>query len=116
MKKNEKIAEEIIRRNLYHDWNGYFAFMDGRSNNCGYCNCPPRRKVIKMVVDEVYKVTNKFMKEKKKYDCGNEGCGECEICEYLDFLEYTEAVGKPSGTIIERHEKNDKYLYEKYGI
>ena len=26
-------------------------------------------------------------------DCGEEGCGECEVCRYLDHLEHASMVG-----------------------
>lgn len=45
----------------------------------------------------------------KVFDCFNEGCGECEICEYLDFLDKASSTA-PDGSTIEYNEKLDDYI------
>lgn len=37
-------------------------------------------------------------------DCDGDGCGECDVCEYLDFIEYAEAVAPPGSRIIRDRE------------
>jgi hypothetical protein len=32
-------------------------------------------------------------------DCGEEGCGECDVCKYLAFLEWAESVATDDMTI-----------------
>ena len=52
------------------------------------------------------------MRKKKVFDCGEEGCGECEVCKHLDFLDWAYSVA-PAGSTIERKPEIDKYLKEK---
>ena len=47
-------------------------------------------------------------------DCGPDGCGECDVCRYLDFLEWAGAVGKPDGSTIQRNEPLEAYLRTTY--
>lgn len=50
----------------------------------------------------------------EKFDCVDEGCGDCEICKYLEFLDWASSVA-PLGSTIQRNEKLDNYLLKKYG-
>ena len=52
---------------------------------------------------------------KSNFDCLGEGCGECEVCKYLSFLDWASEVA-PSGSTIERNPKIEKYLKEKEQI
>lgn len=52
------------------------------------------------------------MEEIKEFDCFEDGCGKCEVCEYLNFREMAENCA-PSGSIIERNEKIERYLKRK---
>ena len=47
-------------------------------------------------------------------DCGDDGCEYCDVCRYLGFLEWADAVGKPEGSVIERDGEMDAYLKSKY--
>lgn len=47
-------------------------------------------------------------------DCGPVGCGECEVCQYFDYLEHAGSVGLPSGSTIERNARLDQYIKETY--
>lgn len=38
------------------------------------------------------------------------GCGQCSICKYNDFLDFAYSVGKPNGTSIDYDDKKDEYL------
>lgn len=42
-------------------------------------------------------------------DRGQDGCGECDVCRYLDFLEWAGQVA-PAGSTIERNPEIEKYL------
>lgn len=46
-------------------------------------------------------------------DCGQEGCGECDVCRYLAFLEEANSVA-PAGSVIQRDAELDRYIAEKY--
>lgn len=47
-------------------------------------------------------------------DCGPDGgCEECDVCRYLNFLEWAESVA-PAGSTIERNEEIERYLRERY--
>ena len=35
---------------------------------------------------------------------------QCQVCRYINFLQWAEAVGKPPGAIIQRNEKIDAWL------
>jgi hypothetical protein len=37
-------------------------------------------------------------------------CEQCQICKYLNFLDYAQSVGKPEGSVIEYNRKLDDYL------
>ena len=56
-----------------------------------------------------------------KFDCGltedgtQNGCGECVMCKYTDFLDYVDSVGKPTGSTIAYNKFKDKYLKLVYG-
>lgn len=52
------------------------------------------------------------MEEIKEFDCFEDGCGKCEVCEYLNFRETAENCA-PSGSTIERNEKIERYLKRK---
>lgn len=47
-------------------------------------------------------------------DCGDEGCEECDVCRYLNFLEWAGSVGKPDGSTIEHNAAMDEYLRRTY--
>ncbi len=53
--------------------------------------------------------TQKIEEWEKEFDCFDFGCGECEVCRYLAFLEYAQSVA-PSGSTIERNKKIENYL------
>ncbi len=48
-------------------------------------------------------------------DCGQEGCGECDVCTYLDFLEWCGQV-RPSNfpSTIERNAAIEAHLDRVY--
>ena len=48
-------------------------------------------------------------------DCGSDGCGVCEVCIYLAFIEWASSVDC-EGATIERNPEMEKYLKDKYGI
>lgn len=48
--------------------------------------------------------------EREITDCGDEGCAECDVCRYLDFLEWAGSVGKPDGSVIQRDEVIEAHL------
>lgn len=48
----------------------------------------------------------------RRFDCGD-GCGECEVCRYLNHLEFAGACASPCDTV-EHSEKIDKYLDDTY--
>ena len=47
-------------------------------------------------------------------DCGDDGCGECDVCQRLSFLEWAgqASAGVPSS--FERDERTDRYIKETY--
>ena len=49
----------------------------------------------------------------KVFDCFEDGCGECTVCKYLDFIDWAESVGKPEGSTIKRNELVEDYLKRK---
>ena len=51
------------------------------------------------------------MGEKPITDCDGDGCGECDVCNYLDFLEWVRSVG--GGGTIERNERIEFHLKAK---
>ena len=50
--------------------------------------------------------------EGKRFDCDEEGCGVCEVCEYLSFREYAESCA-PVGSHIERNLNIEAHLQAK---
>lgn len=48
----------------------------------------------------------------RRFDCFDEGCGECEVCRYLNFREWAEGCA-PAGSTIERNERIETYLKDK---
>jgi hypothetical protein len=53
---------------------------------------------------------------RRKKDCGDEGCGECQVCRYLNFLEWAGQVGGGVDSKIERNAELDAYIKQRYGI
>lgn len=51
----------------------------------------------------------------RKFDCGDDGCGECVVCKYLDFLDFAHNTA-PAGSTIEYNKFIDKYVKEIYGV
>lgn len=48
-------------------------------------------------------------------DCGEEGCGECDVCSYLDFLDWTKQVAtRDFPSTIERDGRIEAYLDRTY--
>lgn len=48
-------------------------------------------------------------------DCGpGDGCEECDVCRYLNFLGWAGSVGKPDGSTIQRNEALEAYLRVAY--
>lgn len=48
-------------------------------------------------------------------DCGEEGCGECEVCTYLNFLEWAEQVApRDIPSTIERNAAIEAHLDRAY--
>jgi hypothetical protein len=43
-------------------------------------------------------------------DCGEDGCGECDVCRYLNHLEYAAACGPPGETTVERNAAIEAHL------
>lgn len=52
--------------------------------------------------------------DKDVTDCGDEGCGECDVCTYLDFLEWCGQVGSGVPSVIERDGNIEAYLDSTY--
>lgn len=53
------------------------------------------------------------VEQDKVFDCFEDGCGECTVCKYLNFLDWAESVGKPEGSIIKRDLVVEDYLKRK---
>lgn len=49
----------------------------------------------------------------RKMDCKDYGCGECQVCRYLNFREWATSCAPP-GSTIERNEKVEAYLDKNY--
>jgi hypothetical protein len=48
-------------------------------------------------------------------DCGPDGgCEECDVCRYLNFLEWAGAVGKPDSSTIQRNDAIEAHLRKAY--
>jgi hypothetical protein len=43
----------------------------------------------------------------RRIDCGDDGCGECQMCRYLNFLEWAGQVSGGVPSVIQRNEKLD---------
>jgi hypothetical protein len=43
-------------------------------------------------------------------DCGADGCGECDVCRYLDFLEWCGQVSSGVPHTIERNAAIEAHL------
>ena len=46
----------------------------------------------------------------RRIDCGDEGCGECQMCRYLNFLEWAGQVSGGVPSVIQRNPKLDAIL------
>jgi len=46
-------------------------------------------------------------------DCGQDGCGKCDVCRYLAFIEEAQSVA-PEGSIIQRDSELEKYIAATY--
>lgn len=46
-------------------------------------------------------------------DCVQDGCGQCDVCKYLAFLEWAEAAAPPEA-FIQRDAAMDNYLRATY--
>lgn len=46
-------------------------------------------------------------------DCGREGCTECTVCEYLDWLECA-SLAKPYGSVMNRDSELEQYIEKQY--
>jgi hypothetical protein len=50
-------------------------------------------------------------------DCGpNGGCGECDVCRRLNFLEWVRLVAGSTPHSVEANPKVDAYIFETYGV
>lgn len=49
-------------------------------------------------------------------DCGTDGCGECDVCKRLDFLEWCGQVAGGVPHTIEAAPELDAYIEQKYGV
>lgn len=47
---------------------------------------------------------------KEVTDCGNEGCDECDVCSYLNFLEWCGQVSGGMPSVIERDGNIEDHL------
>ena len=47
-------------------------------------------------------------------DCGDEGCGECDVCAYLDFLEWAGQVSGGVPSMIDRNGNIEAHLDRTY--
>lgn len=56
--------------------------------------------------------TPQAISTERRFDCFDEDCGKCSICEYLAFIEYAEGCA-PGGSTIERNPVIENYLKEK---
>ena len=53
---------------------------------------------------------------RKITDCDNDGCGECDVCKRLGFLEWARMVSSGIPHEIEQNKEVDDYIKEKYGV
>lgn len=56
------------------------------------------------------------MAEEERFDCGGEGCEECRVCKYLNFLEWCGQVAGGIHHSIERDPELDAYIERTYGV
>ena len=49
-------------------------------------------------------------------DCETDGCGECDVCKRLNFLEWGGQVASRVPHSIEQDKELDAYIKEKYGV
>lgn len=55
------------------------------------------------------------MSEKPVTDCGPDGgCEECEVCQYLNFLEWASNVSGGVPSHIEKNERIERHFKERY--
>jgi len=47
-------------------------------------------------------------------DCGQDGCGACDVCRYLAFLDEAQSAA-PEESVIERNAELERYIAERYG-
>ena len=48
-------------------------------------------------------------------DCKDDGCGKCQVCKYLDFIEMAENTGgNREGNTIQRNPEIEKHLDKHY--
>ena len=52
----------------------------------------------------------------KAFDCGGDGCDECQVCEYLNFLEWAGSVSGGVPSVIDRKPELDAYILATYGV
>jgi hypothetical protein len=43
-------------------------------------------------------------------DCGQDGCGECDVCGYLNFLEWCGQVASSVPHVVERNKAIEQHL------
>lgn len=49
----------------------------------------------------------------RRIDCGEDGCGECQMCRYLDYLEWAWQASGGVPYVAERNPKLDARLAKK---
>ena len=47
-------------------------------------------------------------------DCGGDGCGDCDVCRYLNHLEFAAACAPPGESSVEHDDAIERHLDEKY--
>lgn len=47
-------------------------------------------------------------------DCGDDGCGECDVCRYLHFLEWASSASGGVASYIQRHTRIERHIKEHY--
>jgi hypothetical protein len=47
-------------------------------------------------------------------DCAQDGCGECDVCTYLDFLEHASMVAPRGESTIEHNAEIEAHLDRAY--
>lgn len=46
---------------------------------------------------------------RKITDCGQDGCGKCDVCLYLAFIDEVQSVA-PAGSVIQQDDEMEQYL------